>query len=273
MKRIKKDDPFIQKSISLIAKSSNISYETAELIFEIGLEFWKNPYHTIEYLLIKSIDSRLSRMVVRQGDSVLNVGCGYPINEIILSSWGAKKIVGIDTDESVVKEGEEVLDELKMNRVKLYVVDALEVSQYFPKESFDVVVSFSAIEHANSMENYEKWVTNMCDVSKRHAVLTTSNRNNYLIHLMSNLFKVYSEYFFAPKTIRELFLKNDFRVVHFETNTLICYEYFPLPFRVKYNKRSLELNMFLNELQRKILKGMGGRMGFVCEKSRKGEKT
>ena len=178
MKRIEKDDPFIRECILLIAKSSGITYEIAELIFEIGLNAWRDSYHTIEYLLIKSIDSRLSRMVIRKGNSVLNVGCGYPINEIIFSRWGAKKIVGIDADKSVIREGGKILNELKIDNVELYVGDALNLNQHFPIGSFDVVASFSAIEHVGGVEKYEKWIRNMSDLTKRHIVLTTSNKKD-----------------------------------------------------------------------------------------------
>ena len=266
MKRTESNDPFIRECILLIAKASDITYEMAELIFEIGVNVWRNSYHTIEYLLIKSIDSRLSKMVVRKGGSVLNVGCGYPINEIIFSRWGAKKIVGIDVDKSVIREGEKILDELKIDNVELYVTDALNLDQHFPIRSFDVVVSFSAIEHVNGIQKYEEWIRNMSDLTKRHIVLTTSNKNSYVIFLMNRMFKVYNELFLTPRTVKELLVKNNLRVTHFETNTLICYEYLPLPFKLRYNKFSLKPNIFLNEMQRKLLKNIGGRMGFVCEK-------
>jgi 2-polyprenyl-3-methyl-5-hydroxy-6-metoxy-1,4-benzoquinol methylase len=266
MKRIEKDDPFIRECILLIAKSSGITYEIAELIFEIGLNAWRDSYHTIEYLLIKSIDSRLSRMVIRKGNSVLNVGCGYPINEIIFSRWGAKKIVGIDADKSVIREGGKILNELKIDNVELYVGDALNLNQHFPIGSFDVVASFSAIEHVGGVEKYEKWIRNMSDLTKRHIVLTTSNKNSRMIFLLNRMFKIHDELFFAPRTVKELLIKNNLKVTHFETNTLVCYEYLPLPFKLRYNKSSLKLNIFLNEMQRKMLKEMGGRMGFVCEK-------
>jgi 2-polyprenyl-3-methyl-5-hydroxy-6-metoxy-1,4-benzoquinol methylase len=266
MKRIERDNPFIRECISLIAKASDITYEIAELIFEIGVNVWRDSYHTIEYLLIKSIDSRLSRMAVRKGGSVLNVGCGYPINEIIFSRWGAQKIVGIDADKHVISEGEKILNELKIDNVELYVADALDLDQQFPLRSFDTVVSFSAIEHVNGIEKYENWIRNMSDVAKRHIVLTTSNKNSHIIFLLNRMFRIYNELFLTPKTVKELLVKNNLRVTHFETNTLICYEYLPLPFKLKYNKFPLKLNIFLNEMQRKILKNIGGRMGFVCEK-------
>jgi len=266
MKRTESNDPFIRECILLVANASDISNELAELIFEIGVNVWRNSYHTIEYLLIKSIDSRLSRMVIRKGSSVLNIGCGYPLNEIIFSRWGAKKIVGIDVNKSVIREGEEILDELKIDNVELYAADALDLDQHFPISSFDVVTSFSAIEHVNGIEKYEKWIRNMSNITKRHIVLTTSNKNSHMIFLMNHVFKIYNEMFLTPRTVEELLVKSNLKTTHFETNALICYEYLPLPFKLRYNKFSLLPNIFLNEMQRKILKNIGGRMGFVCEK-------
>ena len=262
----KRYNPFIYKCITQIAKMSNITYDIAKLIFEISVNIWRDPYHTIEYLLIKSIDSRLSRMVIKKGDSILNVGCGYPINEIIFSSWGAKNVVGIDIDNSVIKEGQKILDKLGIKNVKLYTINALEIDQYFPIRSFDVVTSFSAIEHLNNMKNYEKWIKKMSDLSKRAIVLTTSNRKNWLIYSLNKLFHTYDEYFFDPEQVKRLLLKQGLKIIHFETNTLICYEYIPLPFKLKYNIYTLGLTLFLEHMQRNFFKNYGGRMGFVAKK-------
>lgn len=249
--------------------ADNIKYtnkETFSIIYELLLKEVKTPYHALEYLFIKDIDAKLAKMAIDKNDSVLNVGCGLPLNEIMFKSWGVKKVVGIDVDKDVIEKGKSWLKNLNIDGIELRVGDALNIE--YPDNAFDVVVSFSAIEHVQGWQNYEKWIENMSRVAKRDIVLTTSNRKNQIIYNLSKLFPhSYYEYFFTPRQIEGLFLKNNLKIVHFETNTLICNEYIPfLPNKFKYNTHILRLNVFLESVRGNFFKNYGGRMGFVGEK-------
>lgn len=238
-----------------------VDKETFIRLCDLLLEEIGSPVHVLEYMNIKSIDARLAKMVVGKDDSILNVGCGLPINEIIFKSWGVKEVVGFDIDESVIEKGKRWTKDLNMD-VDLRVGDALNPG--YPEGSFDIVVSFSAMEHVRGWHNYEKWIENMSKTARRNVVLTTSNRNNCLLYMLSRLVPhKYYEHFFSPKQIEELFLNRGVTLDHFETNTLMCNEYIPLPRFVRYSKPALEFNLFLERLQQQHLKNCGARMGFI----------
>ena len=205
-------------------------------------------------------------MVIDKNDSVLNVGCGLPMNEIMFKSWGVKKVVGIDVDSDIVEKGKGWLKNLNIDGIDLHAGDALNID--YPDNSFDVVVSFSAIEHVHGWQNYEKWIESMSRVAKRNILLTTSNRKNWIISSLSKLFPhSYYVYFFTPKQIEGLLLEHNLKIAHFDTNTLICNEYIPfLPNKFKYNTYTLRLNLFLERVRRNLFKNYGGRMGFIGEK-------
>jgi len=229
-----------------------------------------NPFYTIEYLLLKSIDARLARKVLSKDDSVLNVGCGFPINEIIFHSWGIKRVVGIDIDESVIRKGKEWLSGLNTN-IELSQGNALSLG--FHRESFDVVVSFSAIEHVRGWENYGQWIENMGNVAKREVVLTTSNRKNVPLFLLKKIFfegmirkGITYEHFFTPKQIEHLLSSHGLEVNHFDTNWLTFSPYAPFPPKFKSNRYTIKFDVFMEGVRKRYLRQYGQRMGFIGHK-------
>lgn len=237
------------------------------LVHDLLTEEIKNSYHALEYLIIKNIDAKLAKMVINTNDTVLNIGCGLPLNEIMFKSWGVKKIVGIDVNKDIIEKGKSHLRNFHIDDIELLVGDALNLD--YPDNSFDVVVSFSAIEHIQGWENYEKWIKNMSRIAKRNVVLTTSNRKNQIVYFLSKLFPhSYYEYFFAPAQIQQLFKEYNLKITHFETSTLMCNEYIPfLSDKFRYNIYTLKFNLFLEQLRKKFFKNYGGRMGFIADKS------
>ena len=234
-------------------------------IYEYLLKELKNPYLVIEYLFIRSIDIRLAKIAIERGDRVLNIGCGYPVAEIIFNSWGIKNIVGVDVDDKIIQKGREWLDESGVN-AELHQGDALFLD--FPKKCFDVVLSFSAIEHVKGWENYERWIKNMGNTTKRRLVLTTSNRKNFILYLLGQLVRMEGyEHFFTRNEIENLLFKYGLKVTYFDTNTLWCSAYIPLiPTKFKFNKCTLSFDLLMEKLRKNVLKSWGGRMGFVAEK-------
>jgi len=90
---------------------------------------------------------------------VLNVGCSEPIDEMF---WArkVKEWVAIDFSSKSIEVAEEILrKEMSKDlrkKVKFLVADALNLP--FSDENFDVVVSFSTIEHIPSKDGREKAV-------------------------------------------------------------------------------------------------------------------
>lgn len=255
----------MQSLIEFAAKANWIDNDTFLLIYEHLAEETKNPIYALRYLIIKSIDSSLSRKVIEEGDSVLNIGCGFPINEVMFRSWGAERVVGIDVDEFIIEKGRGWLRNLNIDDIELHVGDALNIE--YPDNSFDVVVSFSAIEHVQGWENYERWIAEMSRVAKRNVVLTTSNRKNWVLYFLSR-FRGGFEHFFTPKQIEELFSKYNLKDISSDANTLWYSNYLPfIPSRLKVNEYTLRFDLFVEKMRRfSILRERGGRMGFTAKK-------
>lgn len=261
-------ESYIDKLLTMAANASLVDKEVMVCIYNQLSKSIKNPYVIAEYLIIKSIDTRLAKKVIKKGDNVLNIGCGYPINEMIIRSWGiADRIVGIDISEEKISSGTKWLNDLGIKNVELYQKDALSLA--FPEKSFDVVLSFSAIEHVKGWANYEKWVKNMSSIAKREIVLTTSNKNNALLSFLGRIVKMDSyEHYFAPGEIEDLLTKYGYKVTDFETNTLWTSAYIPyLPGRIKINPITVGFDLTIEKLLGKILKSCGGRMGFIAKKT------
>ncbi len=237
-----------------------------QTIYEYLVKELKNPYLVIEYLFIRSLDIRLAKIAIEKGDRVLNIGCGYPVAEIILNSWGVKNIVGIDVNNKIIQKGRKWLGDFGAE-AELHHGDALFLD--FPKKSFDVVLSFSAIEHVKGWENYERWIENMSNVTKREVVLTTSNRKNFILYLLGKIVCMEGyEHFFTRQEIENLLFRHNLKVTYFDTNTLWCSDYLPLiPGRLKRNKYTLSFDLLVEKLRKNVLKSWGGRMGFVARKT------
>ena len=255
----------MQSLVEFAAGANQVEKDVFLPIYEHLSQETRSSIYALRYLIIKSIDSSLSRKVIREGDSVLNIGCGFPMNEIMFKSWGAGRIVGIDVDKSVIEKGKVWLKDLNVDDIELHVGDALNIE--YPDNSFDVVVSFSAIEHVKGWENYEKWVAEMSRVAKRDVVLTTSNRKNWLLYFLSRFGGF--EHFFTRKEIERLFSRHNVSVVLFDANTLWYSGYIPyIPGKFKSNRWTLQLDLFVEKLTRlNALRGCGGRMGLIGEKA------
>lgn len=253
---------------SLVEFAAGANQVEEDVFLPIYEHLWKetrSSIYALRYLIIKSIDSSLSRKVIIEGDSVLNIGCGFPMNEVMFRSWGAGRIVGIDVDKSVIEKGKAWLKDLNVDDIELHVGDALNIG--YPDNSFDVVVSFSAIEHVEGWGNYEKWIGEISRVAKRNIVLTTSNRKNRMLYFLSRFGGF--EHFFTREEIERLFSQHNARVVMFDTNTLWYTGYLPyIPDRLKSNKCTLRFDLSVEKLVRfDAFKGRGGRMGFIAEKT------
>ena len=108
--------------------------DSVSLVIEPGLAFGTGSHETTQ-LSATFLDARLEEI---DGDAdVLDVGCGSAILSMLASRLGARRVVGVDIDESALEVARENLDKNQLTgRVELTSsgVDTIE-------ETFDVVVA------------------------------------------------------------------------------------------------------------------------------------
>jgi ubiquinone/menaquinone biosynthesis C-methylase UbiE len=146
----------------------------ADKIWENGYRF--NPIYIAskaltDWLLLTSIDLK--------GKQVLNIGCAEPIDEIQfiekVSGW-----VGLDINEKLIKTAEEIarrkLNPALFRKLKFVTSDATKMP--FLDNTFDIVVSFSTIEHIPDSQARQKVFYEIARVLKPGgaAVVTVPNK-------------------------------------------------------------------------------------------------
>ena len=93
-------------------------------------------------------DYRLLSKINIRGKTILNIGCSYPIDEIYFASK-ISKWVSIDISPETIKKAR-VLCDYELPRhlsQKISFIEADASKLPFDDESFDIVVSFSTIDH------------------------------------------------------------------------------------------------------------------------------
>lgn len=176
----------------------------ADKILEDGYRF--NPV----YIASKALsDWFLLTSVDLSGKQVLNIGCAEPIDEIQfvekVSKW-----VALDINEKLIKTAEEIARRKLHPSLfsKLQFVQGDATSIMFPDNTFDIVVSFSTIEHIPGAEARQKVFQEISRVLKPNgiAIVTVPNKVSvgYFAHKRSMKLRI-SDYGYAHLyTPREL---------------------------------------------------------------------
>lgn len=134
---------------------------------------------TWRYLMMKGLSEfRLLRNLDLEGRRVLNVGCFFPVDELLLSRPTAEW-VAVDISADVIRESERIFRELaaggRAENVEFVQADA--ASLPFEDGYFDISLSHSTIDHIPGKEKRLAAVGELRRVTRSggHVVLTVPN--------------------------------------------------------------------------------------------------
>ena len=160
------------------------------------------------------------------GARILNVGCCEPIDELFFARLPVRRWVGLDQSQAILAAARDVLrDELPPrlgDRVTLCAGDAGCLP--FPDATFDLVVSFSALEHIPDPAARDRAFAEIARVTRPagHVAITLPNRYSlfFFCH-RKNMRRGTAEYGYAhlytPREIRACLERVGLRPLRFQS--------------------------------------------------------
>lgn len=204
------------------------------------------------YLNLKQIDWNLFDEF---SGNVLDVGCDNPVDALILSKM--KKVDSI----SLVDINPIPMD-IDIPKTNFFKTDARELP--FGDCKFDVVMSFSAIEHLCDRDGQRKWVNEMCRVTKQGGKLLITVDNAWSI--LNRPFDMFRPPMLciSPKDLKKWVLNNgNFEIQQF-TSGLLYYYGNGLPYW-RFSYPAYLFDRFIN-IFGSFLPHLGDRIGYRFKK-------
>ncbi len=225
-------------------------------------------YFAKKYLNIKKVDWELVPDFCSE-TSVLDVGCGRPIDPVLFA-WLEGNVVALDSSDEYIEIWGSWKKRFRIkDKVEFVIADATRLP--LRSEIFDLVVSYSAIEHVPLRAERQHWLDEMSRVAKKGGdiVLTTTNILNPLGRIFGGIAKLgYSiigsvryEYRFHPDELLKMAEKAGLKVVKFCSAPLYHSFFFP-PI---IDSISEYLSSRISGLDTALTK-IGPRMGFCAKK-------
>jgi ubiquinone biosynthesis O-methyltransferase len=120
-----------------------------------------------------------------QGKRVLDLGCGYGFRTMGIAKKGADHIIGIDEDNTRIREGQLFAEQQHINNIEFTVMDAERTE--FDDESFDIVIADEMIHH---VKNLPGLIKEMQRILKKDGITIISdhNRQSILSELVRTLY-------------------------------------------------------------------------------------
>lgn len=225
------------------------------------------------YIQVSDVDRRLVGNNLKD-KKILDVGCGgHIVSDVYFALLGAK-VIGIDYDKNAVEHANNKLKELNNSNVEVKCGDGRKLE--FSDNTFDITVSFSAIEHMTSYEDRLLAINEMKRVTKKNGTIIVTGPNflNLPTTLFSYLFyKRINEYEhrYTPWELKKMMEKNGLEIISYDAESLYLIDKvlietrFPwikgIPFSFFY-----PLHILLKFLNARPFKMFGMRMGFKAKK-------
>ena len=195
---------------------------------------WPNKYNINRQIAKMLSDYTLLSKVNLINKKVLNIGCSEPVDEVywvnLVKEWHA-----IDINEAMVltarKLAAEALPQHLFSKLKFIVDDSTKLN--LENEYYDVVVSFSTIDHIPGKENRMKAVTEMCRVLKSggYLVITVPNRWDRKYSYISNKLQrggkaIFGyEYQFSPLELKKMLTSNGLKIIDYASTSFNPHSY------------------------------------------------
>ena len=196
---------------------------------------WSKKYDINYYLSKMLTDYYLLSKVSLVDKKVLNIGCFEPIDEVfwvnIVKEWHA-----LDINEVVIQMAQELASEALpshlYSKLKFIVDDVTDL--HLGNEEYDVVTSFSTIDHIPKKEDRVKAISEMCRVIKRggYLVITVPNRWDIYYSYWSNKLQREGkapfgyEYQFSPLELKRMLISKGLRIIDCASTAFNPYSYF-----------------------------------------------
>ncbi|MDY6794607.1 MAG: class I SAM-dependent methyltransferase [Actinomycetota bacterium] len=228
-------------------------------------ENWPNKYDISTQLGKMLSDYMLLAKIDMLDKKVLNIGCSEPIDEVfwasIVGEWHALDI-NRDAIEMAREMTSEALPPQLYSRLKFITADVTDLDM--DDESYDVVTSFSTIDHIPGHENRAKAIIEMSRVLKRGGFLaiTVPNKLDFIYSYRSNKSQkegkaVFGyEYQFSPRELREMILDSGLEILDCASTAFNPYSYLDkLLHKLKIDKVKIMMGTRFGYLARKRAAG------------------
>jgi len=222
------------------------SVEEAYTGFAGKCENWPNKYDIGRQIAKMLSDYTLLSKVDLVNKRILNVGCSEPDDEIYFVNL-VKEWHTVDINERIIETAKrlsaEVLPKHLYAKLKFTVGDITNLA--LEDEYYDVVISFSTIDHIPGEENRKKAINEMCRVLKPggYLAITVPNRWDIIYSYRSNKWQKEGkapfgyEYQFSPLELRKMITATKLKIVDCASTSLNPYSYFErLLWRLKLHK-------------------------------------
>lgn len=206
-------------------------------------------------------DYALLSKIELKDKKVLNIGCFQPVDEVffidIVNEWTAldinKKVIALSENLAL-----EALSDKSFSKLTFVVGDATGLT--FDDNYFDIVTSFSTIDHIPCSESRKKAISEMCRVVKKggYIVVTIPNKWDIYYSYMSNKLQksdqaVFGyEYQFSPIELRKMLVSNGLRIIDCASTNFNPHSYFDKLLR-KFGVHKVKIYF-------------GSRFGFLAQK-------
>ena len=222
---------------------------------------WPNKYNINLQISKMLCDYALLNKIPLLDKIVLNVGCSEPVDEVfwvnLVKEWHA-----LDINEMAIivakRLAAEALPPKLFTKLKFIIGDVTKLG--LDDKSYDVVTSFSTIDHIPDKGDRAKAISEMCRVLKPegYLVLTVPNKWDIYYSYRSNKLQregkaIFGyEYQFSPFELKRLFKMNGLKILDCASTSFNPYSYFD---RLLRKFRLAKLKIYF-----------GTRFGFLAQK-------